>query len=357
MPGHDIITIGASAGGVEALSALARLLPADLPASVFVALHVPPHGMSVLPQILSRGGPLPAGHVEDGEAIAPGRIYVAPPDHHLLIDRGTLRLSRGPKENGFRPAIDPLFRSAARWHGSRVIGVVLSGTLDDGTAGLRAIKSRGGLAVVQDPDDALFPNMPRNALDLVAVDHVAKAPEIAGLLGRLARIEASRGAADPVPDAMSTEDAMAAFDLGAFHADAHPGTPSGFGCPDCSGVLWEIQDGEMIRYRCRVGHAWSPAGLLAEQAQAMETALWTAFRALEDRAALASRMAERFRARGQERPAARFAGQAKEFRERAALIRQVLLRDEPLVDPIVGPNPSGPPREGEAGAGRGGTPG
>ena len=177
MSGHDMITIGASAGGVEALTELVRGLPVDLPASVFVSLHVPPHGTSMLPQILSRRGPLPAHHARDGEPIEPGRIYVAPPDLHLLIHQGVVRLSRGPRENGFRPAIDPLFRTAARWHGPRVVGVILSGTLDDGTAGLLAIKERGGFAVVQDPDDALFPGMPRNAMDVVHVDHVLPASE------------------------------------------------------------------------------------------------------------------------------------------------------------------------------------
>jgi len=333
MTGHDIITIGASAGGVEALTELVRGLPADLPASILVALHVPSHGMNVLPQILSRNGPLPARHAEDGEPIRPGRIYVARPDYHLLVDRGVVRLSRGPRENGVRPAVDPLFRSAAWWHGPRVVGVVLSGTLDDGTAGLLAIKQRGGIAVVQDPADALFPGMPRSALEIVSVDHVAPLGAMASLVDQLARQATDGVEPAPRPEVIEQEAEMAEFDLGAIHRDERPGTPSGFACPDCAGVLWEIQDGDLIRFRCRVGHAWSPTSLLAEQSDALETALWTAFRALEERAALAARTAERFRSRGQDRVADRFVAQAGESRERAAVIRRVLLKPAAAAEP------------------------
>lgn len=328
MKGHDIITVGASAGGVEVLGTLVAGLPADFPASVFVVLHVPSHSGSMLPQILSRRGPLPASHAEDGQAIEPGRIYVAPPDQHLLIHEGVIRLSRGPRENGFRPAIDPLFRTAARWYGPRVVGVVLSGTLDDGAAGLLAIKERGGVAVVQDPDDAMFPWMPRAAMDVAAVDHVLPASDIPEILVRLALEDPAGKGGGTVPDGMEIESAMAEFDLDAIQGDERPGVPSGFACPDCAGVLWEIQDGEMVRYRCRVGHAWSPTSLLAEQAKSLEVALWTAFRALEERAALATRTAERFRSRGREGSALRFEDQARQARERSTLIRQVLVQKD-----------------------------
>jgi two-component system, chemotaxis family, protein-glutamate methylesterase/glutaminase len=185
MPGHDIVVVGASAGGVEALVDLARSVPPDLPAAMFVVLHVPSTGSSALPEILSRQGSLPAAHVKDGEPIELGRIYVAPPDHHLLLRTGHVHLARGPRENGHRPAVDPLFRSAAGEYATRVIGVVLSGALDDGTAGLVAVKGRGGLAVVQEPADALYPAMPGSAIEHVRVDHVLPAAAMGPLLARL----------------------------------------------------------------------------------------------------------------------------------------------------------------------------
>ena len=191
MADHDIVVVGASAGGVEALTNLVAALPADLPASLFVVLHVPATGTSTLPDILSRSGPLPASHAKDGEPIEQGRVYVAPPDHHLLLRDDHVHLARGPRENGHRPAVDPLFRSAAWEHSTRVVGVVLSGALDDGTAGLLAIKARGGVAVVQQPEDALYAGMPNNAIEHVEVDHVLPAAAIAGMLARLAAEPAS----------------------------------------------------------------------------------------------------------------------------------------------------------------------
>jgi two-component system, chemotaxis family, protein-glutamate methylesterase/glutaminase len=183
---NNIIVIGASAGGVEALSTLVRALPAGLPAAVFVVLHIPAQSPSLLPSILSRAGQLPAIQPTDGMAISPGCIYVAPPDHHMLLERGYIRIVRGPRENRHRPAIDPLFRSAARSYGARVTGVILTGTLDDGTAGLLAVKQRGGIAIVQDPKEALYTSMPRSALDHVAVDYCASLGEIATRLVELA---------------------------------------------------------------------------------------------------------------------------------------------------------------------------
>ncbi|MBV8232685.1 MAG: chemotaxis protein CheB [Planctomycetaceae bacterium] len=337
MANHEIIVIGASAGGVEALAALVQGLPADLPASLFVVLHLGPHSASVLPQILSQKGTLPARHARDGEAIEPGRIYVASPDRHLLVRHGRVRVSLGPKENSLRPAADPLFRSAAQAYGRRVVGVVLSGTLDDGTAGLQAIKSRGGVTIVQDPRDALFAGMPRSALEGVTIDHCLPITEIAPLLVRLAYEPVKGGGEQPMSDEYEKEAEIAEFDLAVIQDDAQrPGVPSGFACPDCGGALWELHEGELIRYRCRVGHAWSPSSLLAEQSEALESALWTALRALEERAALSERVAERFALRGHTRPTERFREQAAESRRRAALIRQVLLNGEPEAETAAG---------------------
>jgi two-component system chemotaxis response regulator CheB len=323
MPDHGIVVVGASAGGVEALADLAASLPGDLPAAVFVVLHLPATGTSALPEILSRHGPLPAGHVRDGEPIQPGQIYVAPPDHHVLLRTGHVHLSRGPRENGHRPAIDPLFRSAAREYATRVVGVVLSGALDDGTGGLLAIKSRGGIAVVQDPADALYPGMPGNALQHVEVDHVLPAAAMGELLARLIA-DSAEAPADPAPTGMRVEVEMEGFSLEAFEG-SHPGRPSGFSCPDCNGVLWQIQDGGLERYRCRVGHAWSPESLLTQQSEALEAALWIALRSLEERAALARRLAEPARRRGHRITAGRFEEQAAEAQQAARLVRDLLL--------------------------------
>ena len=323
MPDHDIVVVGASAGGVEALADLAASLPADLPAAVFVVLHVPPTGTSALPDILSRQGPLAATHVKDGEPVELGRIYVAPPDHHVLLRTGHVHLTRGPRENGHRPAVDPLFRSAAREYGTRVIGVVLSGALDDGTAGLLAVKARGGLAVVQDPADALYPSMPASALEHARVDHVQPVPAMGALLARLI-VEPAGEAPAPAPADMNVEVEVEGFSLDATEGE-HPGMPSGFSCPDCNGVLWEIQDGGLQRFRCRVGHAWSPESLLIQQSEELEAALWIALRSLEERAALALKLAEPARRRGHSITASRFEEQAAEAQRATRLVRTFLL--------------------------------
>jgi two-component system, chemotaxis family, protein-glutamate methylesterase/glutaminase len=323
MPDRDIVVVGASAGGVEALTSLVGPLPADLRASVFVVLHVPATGSSALPDILTRHGPLPASHAKDGEPIEQRRIYVAPPDYHLLLRAGHVHLARGPRENGHRPAVDPLFRTAAFEYASRVVGVVLSGALDDGTAGLLAIKSRGGLAVVQHPEEALYPGMPNNAIEHVEVDHVLPAAGIAETLARLTG-EPTTEPAGAGSDDMKTEVELEGFSMDAIAGD-HPGGPSGFSCPDCNGVLWEIQDGGLVRFRCRVGHAWSPESLLTQQSEALEAALWVALRTLEERAALASRLAQPARRRGHRITATRFEEQAEEAQQAARLVRRLLL--------------------------------
>jgi two-component system chemotaxis response regulator CheB len=322
-----VIVVGASAGGVEGLMSIARALPANLPAAVFMVLHVPPQGGSVLPQLLDRAGRLPAAHAKDGQPILPGRIYVAPPDHHMTLHGDQIRLSHGPSENGHRPAIDPLFRSAARWHAERVIGVVLSGSLDDGTAGLFAVKLASGTTVVQDPGDALYPSMPQSALDSVDVDHVSKLSELGDLLAQLAERPVARSLeGERVPRGVSSQEIrVAKLEPGSTDVDGDEyGKPSAFACPECHGVLWELQEGKLVRFRCRVGHSYLPQSLSAAQSERAEEALWSALRTLRENAALSDRLAERARARSQSRVVAIYEARAREANERATSIEALL---------------------------------
>ena len=328
---HDIIVVGASAGGVEALAEFASRLPAGLPVAVFIVLHMPAYGHSILPDILNRRGPLPASHPKDGEPVRPGRIYVAPPDHHLLVREGHILLTRGPAENNHRPAVDALFRAAARAYGSRVVGVILTGTLDDGTAGLQAIKMRGGLALVQDPNKAMFAGMPRSALENVAVDAVQPLAVLSETVVRLAGKPAAQEGY-PVPPVLEEDVAVAEMRPDALE-DRAEGRPSGFSCPDCHGVLWEISEGDLIRFRCRVGHAFSPESLFASQSAGLEEALWVALRALEESASLAERLQVRSSERGHALSAQRFAEQAHDARTRASVIHGALTGGQIIADP------------------------
>ncbi|GAA1781904.1 chemotaxis protein CheB [Luedemannella flava] len=319
---RDVIVVGASAGGVEALRVLVARLPDDLPAAVLIVLHVPRSGPSALPLILSRVTNLPVRPAVDGEPLRHGRVYVAPVDRHLLLLGNRIRLSRGPAENGHRPAIDPLFRSAARAFGPRVIGVVLSGSRDDGAAGLAAIADRGGTTVVQDPADAIFPSMPLAALEHVNADKVLPLAEIGEALGDLCRLPAPEGQVlhdDPTLDAE-----VAMSDLGPITADELPGHPAGYGCPACGGSLYELIGKPVPRYRCRVGHAWSPESLLEEQAAALESALWMALRALEEKVVLSRRLAETNRLHGHTAARDRYRAQAEEAESASALIRNLI---------------------------------
>ena len=336
IPGHDIIVIGASAGGVEALTHLVRDLPPELPAAIFVVLHIPAQSTSVLPQIINRAiakqhkgaSSLKASHPKDNEAIQNGRIYIAPPDHHLLVKDGYIRLAKGPRENGHRPAVDPLFRTAARTYGQRVVGIVLSGTLDDGTAGLAAVKQCGGLAIVQDPDEALYSGMPRSAIENVEVDYILGVSEIARVLVELAHKPVKQEGTNAVSNDMEMEADMAELEVGAMNNPNRPGEPSPYACPDCGGVLWELGEGKLLRFRCRTGHAYSTGTLMASQSEALEEALWNALRALEEKAALALRLGTRARDRSQFFSATRFEEQAKTAYERATLVRDMLLNGD-----------------------------
>lgn len=330
MATHDIIVIGASAGGVPVLSKLVADLKRDLPAAVFIVLHIPAHSPSWLPEILSRDSRLAVAHPVDGEDITRGRVYVAPPNQHLLIERNHVRLVRGPKENLHRPSIDALFRSAARWAGPRVIGVVLTGARDDGTVGMRAIKNRGGMAIVQDPFEAPFPSMPMNVIQGMQVDYSLPLAEIGPLLNKLSyeTVEEERY---PVPDQVDIEARIAQQDMEADELLASVeklGKLSKLTCPDCHGALWEMDDQDVLRYRCHVGHAYSSESLSNGQSQMLEEALWSAVRALEEQMVLANRIVERARKANQMRAVRMFEKRAQEAKEHSALIRQLLLSAE-----------------------------
>lgn len=342
---RDIVVIGASAGGVETLSRLVKLLPSDLPATLFVAVHFPSFSTSVLPKILSRSGSLPAMHPEDGQEFQPGKIYIAPPDYHLLVWPDRIRLSRGPRENGHRPAIDALFRSAARSCGRRVVGVILSGTLDDGTAGLAVIKSLGGTAIVQEPEEALFDGMPRSAIENVAVDYILKLTDITSVLVEITHSSVKEE--DIVSGEIDKEALIVAQDKAKLERGERPGNPAPLTCPDCGGVLWELRNDKLIRFRCHVGHVYSSDSLVAQQSDEVEKALWSAVRTLEEKAALARRMAVQANQQNRFMSEAQFRKRADEAERHATLVRQVILqqnesrvmspnetpKDEPLPDP------------------------
>lgn len=337
MPGHDIIVVGASAGGVEALSTLMSQLPAELLASVFIVLHIPPQTPSLLPLILDRTSPLPVSQAINGEKIEYGRVYVAPPDNHLLVERGFVRVLRGPKENRYRPAVDPLFRSAAVAYGPRVVGVVLTGALDDGTVGMRAVKQRGGVGVVQDPREALYSGMPRSAMENANIDYILPLAEIAPLLVRLANEPADEEGRYPVPEDLKLEVKIAEQDIGAedlIKSVNQLGKISAFTCPDCHGALWELRDGELVRFRCHVGHAFSADSLEAEQSEALEGALWSALRALEEKMALSRKMANRARERNNLLAANSFEMKARVAEQHAEMLRNILLngRENAIVE-------------------------
>jgi two-component system, chemotaxis family, protein-glutamate methylesterase/glutaminase len=316
---HTVV-VGASAGGVEAIGAVVGALPGDFPGVVLVVLHLAPTATSALPQILARAGALDAKHAEDGEALEPGCIYVAPPNHHMIVADGHVRLDPGPRVNGHRPAIDTLFRSAADAYGSDTAGVVLSGMLDDGTAGLLAIKQAGGLTLVQDPVEALYPGMPESAIEYVHPDRVASARHLGELLASIA--------APLPPDPPLEEGAMDAkhleeVDRGSSE-DPQPGESSGLTCPECQGGMWYAEEGGRASFRCRVGHEYSEAAFVAAQGDRVETALWTALRALEERAALHRRMADRAVERGQRHRAERYERAASATVEHALVLRDLL---------------------------------
>jgi two-component system chemotaxis response regulator CheB len=320
---RDLVVVGASAGGVEALRAMVSGLPADFPAAVVITMHLGAGTHSALARILDRVGPLPATTACHGAAIEPGTVQVAPPDRHLLTEDGTLVLTQGPTENGHRPAVNATFRSAALTRGPRVIGVILSGALDDGAAGLRAIVDRGGLAVVQDPADALYSGMPENALAVVETDHVVRAVEIGAVLDKLVRMPVEPFEGPPPSDALLLEDRIAreSVRFGAL-TPAERSAGSGYTCPDCQGSLTEVGPG---RYRCRIGHAWSAPALLDAHSGEFQLALMKALRALDEKAALVRKLAAQAGATKPRGLAERYAASAREAADAAETLRRFLL--------------------------------
>jgi two-component system, chemotaxis family, protein-glutamate methylesterase/glutaminase len=287
---RDIVVVGASAGGVEALGALVRGLPAEMPAAVFIVLHVHPGGTSVLARILARQTSMHVAAARDGEPIERGRIYVALPDHHMLVGKGVVELTRGPRENGHRPAVDPLFRSAARSYGQRVIGVVLSGALDDGTSGLQVISDHGGATMVQDPAQALYPSMPKSALAHDSTARVVRIDEMADAL--CAMVDEPIEPLEPVGESNPGSDDENLAER-ADADDPRAGTITGLTCPECGGALWEHDENGVLRFKCHVGHAYTADSLEAGQSGALESALWAALRSLQERADLFRRLSRR----------------------------------------------------------------
>jgi two-component system chemotaxis response regulator CheB len=289
---HDIVAIGGSAGALEALLRILPDLPVELPATIFVVVHIGAESPNLLPQLFTTHGNLPAQEAAHDAPFRRGHIYVAPPDYHLLLEKKRMLLSHGAKVNGFRPAIDPLFRSVARHFGPRVIGLVLSGDLDDGTAGLTEIKLHGGIALVQDPADAPFPSMPKSAVANVELDHVVPLHKIAARLADLVRTPATARSA-----AAGSRRRLAARDSSERTYDkdglALPGRARNFSCPECGGAMWELTGDNQLRYRCHTGHIHSAASLGHQQQQTLDNALWTAIRSLQEAAELRRRMAAR----------------------------------------------------------------
>jgi len=332
MSHHDIVAIGASAGGLAALKRLVAGLPAGLDAAVLVVQHMKSDLQSDLPAILERWGPLPAGFAEDGGPAAPGRIHVAPPDRHLLLQDGTLRLNRAASENSARPSIDTLFRSVAVCCGSRSIGVVLTGYLDDGSAGLRALRRCGGLTVVQDPDDAEYPDMPRNALETTEVDHVAVLDALPALLARLVATPA--GPPQPVPPEIQLEAAIMAKGYEDDMATLDRlGDRSVFTCPDCGGTMWELQDGDTLRYRCHIGHAYSTASFGHAMSGGVVQAMETALRTLEERGRMLHRLNKQAVRQGHSKAAKLWSERADVFGRQADAIRAALLQIQAAEQP------------------------
>ncbi len=328
MDQHDIVVVGSSAGGIPALISLVRGLPEDYAASVFIVQHVSPNAESILPRILSYSGKLPAAHPRDGEKIKAGHIYVAPPDYHLLVEKEHILVKRGPKENLFRPSVDALFRSAGYMYGPRVVGVVLSGYLNDGTSGLWTVKRLGGVAIVQDPKESLYRDMPANVLEYVKVDHTMKVSEMGPLLAEL------YGEKPPPMPEMTAEDMERiqaevviaaqgnAYEMGVLQM----GEVVPISCPECHGALIRIEEGTVVRFRCHTGHAFSADALLESISSAIEEELWKAISRIEETNILLNRLGNHFADTGQGRLAEFYLKKAGEAARKAHAVHEAIYR-------------------------------
>jgi two-component system, chemotaxis family, protein-glutamate methylesterase/glutaminase len=339
VPGHDIVVIGASSGGVEALSRVVRRLPADLDAAVFLVLHISPSRTSALSSILGREAVLPTAQAVDGEPTQRGHIYVAGPDRHLIVRPGHMSLTAGPTENRVRPSIDALFRSAAVAYPGRTIGVVLTGNLDDGAAGLAAVKRCGGIAVVQDPSEAFAPSMPQSALDATDVDHVAFLDEMGPLIARL--VAEPAGPPDAPVDLVGEVASSFVIEQPIEHTQSpgvNPTLPAPMACPACGGGLVPVNGNELARvarYRCHVGHAYTARTLLEALGDDMERALWVALRSLEERITLLEVLARDQEDKDRLLSSRQYRERAAELRGSVKHIRDLLMAglngaDEPL---------------------------
>ena len=329
-----LIAVGASTGGIRALKIVLAGLPRDLNASVLVVIHLAPSSPGYIPEILGRAGLLRCVHPEQGQKLQGAHVYVAPPDQHMLVDgNGAIRLSRGPKENRSRPAVDPLFRSAALAYGPRTIGVILTGNLDDGTSGLLAIKERGGTTVIQDPADAEAPSMPLSAARHAEIDHKVPLAAVASLLTRLTteRTELEKRAMPRRPD---IEAEVAFHDGNSPREVLRTGSPSVFTCPDCHGTLMKIRDQHLLRFRCHTGHAFSSQSLLAALDDATEDAIWSAVRSLQEGAMLLEHLAQHARDADQSGEAVALEQEAARKLQQAQVIRRSIMVDG-RIDAVV----------------------
>ena len=325
-PGVDIVVVGASAGGVSALQALIGGLPPDVGAAILVVLHISPTGSSVLADILRRRSDLRVLAARDEIELARGTVLVAPPDHHLVVAGAVARTVRTAKVNGHRPAIDPTFESASGAFGPRVLGILLSGMLDDGVAGLGAIREGGGVTAVQDPDEAPYPGMPKTAIEAGVVDHVLPVGALVDLVGR-----AADGAGPLVPMA---EVPVPDHALGTPRSENDELTS--ISCPNCGGSLWRRTSPGIEHFECRVGHRYSPTSLFTLQGESLDDTLWAAHRALLERGDLAQRMATRMRRSGQDKAARRYDRQREESEHRAMILHQALMESRTAADDDAG---------------------